>query len=110
MLTHHLDDDQTLLTAEVIHHLPGEGLHLLRQEAAHLPLRHAGLIDRLPGPLPEGCVVVLSEGVLPLLLGAALLEGPGVRPDGLLLVADVAALLFVGLFVHVQNQFLQGGS
>lgn len=87
--------------------LLGEDL-LLHPEVA-LPLLHLGGIDLLQGPLPEECVVVLSDDVLLFLQGAVhlLLDEPVLLLEGLHSV-DAVALQFVGLCTLVQDLFHQG--
>lgn len=91
-------------------HLLGGDLHLHPEVVLHF--LHQGAIDHLQGPLPEGCVAVLSAGDLHLLQGAAHLPdelGVHLCLEGLQSIADGAAPpLFVGLFVHVQGQSLHG--
>nr|GME02843.1 hypothetical protein Iba_scaffold156.2CG0860 [Ipomoea batatas] len=73
-------------------HLQDGGLHLHQEEGVH-PL-HQGVSDHHLGGLLEESVEVLFEGVLPLHPQEDVHPGEHVvLPEGLPLVADVAALL-----------------
>lgn len=98
--------DWNLLIAEV---RPLRGGDLLLHLGVALPPLHLGGIDLLQGPLPEECVVVLSDGVLLFLQGAVRLplDERVLLLEGLHSV-DALALQFAGLCTLVQDLFHQG--
>lgn len=99
--------EQIPLLGAAVHCPQGGGLHL-PLDAVHHPL-HQDVIGHLLGVLPEECVAVLFEDVLPFRQGDVLHDVLEVRPEDLRLVVALAVHLLGGLSVHDQDPSLLGG-